>query len=219
MEREAAEAGKEGAAAARRKAENAKYRAQLEAQVCGLRGRSGFDARDLHSCDFSYDPNSQLHLAAEETSWMDKHFAAEHENEWARRQAKWDAEAAAREALMRDVSAVRAHQVEDRIRAKEEERVRDAAQVAIWREQQAAASERDAAVQAERRRKLALQQSYTVQQLAENEAARAAAAQATYLEARMAEKVERDYQARVDALLQEPLPEKTLHVRKKTGLW
>jgi hypothetical protein len=143
----------------------------------------------------------QLHLAAEETSWMDKHFASEQEKEWERRQAKWDAEASARNALLRDVATVRKHQVEDRARSKEEERARDAAQVSVWREQQAVANEREAAAQAERQRKLALQQSYTARQLAENEAARAAAIQATYLEARLAEKVERDYQSRVDALL------------------
>lgn len=192
LAREAIEAEKDNEVAAIRKAETMKYRAGLE---------------------------GQLHLAAEETSWMDKHFASEQEKEWERRQAKWDAEASARNALLRDVATVRKHQVEDRARSKEEERARDAAQVSVWREQQAVANEREAAAQAERQRKLALQQSYTARQLAENEAARAAAIQATYLEARLAEKVERDYQSRVDALLREPLPEKALHARKKTGLW
>lgn len=174
LAREAEAAARDGDAAARRKAETLAHRAQLE---------------------------SQMGLAAEETAWMDRHFAEEHEREWVRRQAKWDAEAAARRALQADVATVRAHQVQDRARARTEEEARDAAQVAAWREQQAAAAAREAAAQAERRRAIELQKSYTAAQLAENEAARAAAAQATYLEARLAEKVERDYQARVEALL------------------
>ena len=122
LAREAEAAARDGDAAARRKAETLAHRAQLE---------------------------SQMGLAAEETAWMDRHFAEEHEREWARRQAKWDAEAAARRALQADVTAVRGHQVQDRARARAEEEARDAAQVAAWREQQAAAAARDAAAQAD----------------------------------------------------------------------
>ena len=174
LARDAEAAARDGDAAARRKAETLANRAQLEAQ---------------------------MGLQAEETAWMDRHFAEEQEREWARRQAKWDAEAAARRALQADVATVRGHQVQDRIRARAEEEARDAAQVAVWREQQAAAAAREAAAAAERRRAAELQKSYTAKQLAENEAARAAAAQAAYLESRLADKVERDYHARVEALL------------------
>ena len=52
-----------------------------------------------------------------------------------------------------------------------------------------------------RRQAAVLQAGYTQQQLRDNERAREAARQAEYLEAKLAAKTEREYQAKVAALL------------------
>jgi hypothetical protein len=140
-------------------------------------------------------------IEAEDKSWMDGHYKAENDREWAKREAQWNAEAAARAALMEDVTATRLAQMDDRKRVSAIEAERDAVQVAAWRADQAAAEARARATADARRQQVALQAEYTRAQLAEREEGRRAAKQAEFLEWRLQEKAEREYQAKVEAML------------------
>lgn len=102
---------------------------------------------------------------------------------------------------MQEVSSTRTLQMQDRVRQADIERSRDEAQVAAWRATQAEADRREAEKQAARRAALQLQAGYTKQQLEENERARAVAKQEEYLEWRLAQKFEKQYETRVQALL------------------
>ncbi len=113
---------------------------------------------------------------------MDKFYAEEAEKEYAKRQAKWDAEARARAALMDEVSATRTAQMADRGRQAEIERQRDEAQLEAWRAAQAVADAKTAEKLAQQKDRSRMQAVYNRQQLEENALARERAKQEEYLE-------------------------------------
>jgi hypothetical protein len=151
--------------------------------------------------EFKQQLEKQMAVQAEDRGWVDKFYQEESEKEWTKRQQKWDAEAAARKALLDEVSTGRLAQMQDRSRQGDIERARDAAQLEAWARDRADADAKEAERAAARRQQLSLQAGYTRQQLEENARARDAAKQEEYLEWRLAQKFERDYESRVQALL------------------
>ena len=140
-------------------------------------------------------------LQAEDASWADKHYAEEAEKEWARREAGWAGEAAARAALAAEVDATRKLQLVDRAARSAVDAKLDSAQVAAWRLSHAAAEEAERAAAEARKAALYQQAQATAAQLEERQQGRVRAKQAEYIEFKTQQKTERDYQGRVDALL------------------
>lgn len=181
-----------------------------EAQEAAAERQAILDRRAA-GIEFKKQLESQMSIQAEDNGWMDKFYHEESEKEWNKRQAKWDAEAAARKALMGEVAAARISQMNDRGIQAQYERERDEQQMENFRKQQAEADAKEAAKQAKRKEQLALQANYSRQQLEENHKARDRAKQEEYLEWKLAQKFERQYEARVQALLAETA---TLPTRK-----
>ncbi len=131
-------------------------------------------------------------------------YAAASEAEWAKRQAGWDADAAARRALSEEVARGRLEQMAEHARARAAEGSWEGGQVATLRAAQAEADARDRAA-AEARRDAARAAAAAVrEQMEGNAARRAAAEQEEYLSHRLTQKARADYDARVQTLLREP---------------
>lgn len=158
-------------------------------------------ARKREAAAFKKQLEEQMAIQSEDASWMDKFYTAEADKEWAKRQAKWDAEAAARAALNAEVAATREMQLKERDRHKSLEAASDARQMQAWHEARAAAEAKERAAAERRQQQLDLQRGYTEQQMAERARAREAERQAAYLEWRLQQKQEKEYQSKVDALL------------------
>ena len=92
-------------------------------------------------------------------------------------------------------------QMEDRKLQAGYDMERDATQLEVWRREQAAAEAREVARQEARKRQMQEQAEHTRQQLAERAKMREMEKQAEYLEWKLQEKAEREYAAKVEALL------------------
>ena len=201
----ASEAAVRAAAAA---AESAKDKADLAAAVAAEEGaiareRAAVAAYKAESMEHRRRLEAQMAIQAEDKGWMDAYYAAEADKEWEKRETTWAAEADARRGLMAEVAATRRLQMADRARVAEADAVRDAAQVEAWKAGRAAGDAREAATVAARRAAAAAHAEATRAALAEREAARAAEKQAAYLEWRLQQRTEREYAARVEALLRD----------------
>jgi hypothetical protein len=163
--------------------------------------RAAVEARKDETLAFRRQLADQMRKQAETTDWVDRHYAEEADKEWDKREAVWNADAEARRSLMSDVAATRLAQMEDKLRGKALEREREAAEAAAERAARDAAEARDRAKGDERRRLVAQQAEYTRSQLAERARAAEAEKQAEYLSWRLQQKEEREYAARVQALL------------------
>lgn len=182
--------------------DNALARAAAEAQA----EREAAAARRRDALAFKQRLEEQMSLQAEDKGWLERFYAEEGEKEWSKRQAKWDAEAQARKGLMDDVARTRLQQMEDKKMRAAMEGKDDAAQLQYFAQLQARADEEERQRQAKRQQQQLLAFEMARRQMEENERARAANKQQEYLEWRSQQKFEREYQARVDRLLQEGGP-------------
>lgn len=182
--------------------EAALARAAADAQA----EREAAAARRRDALAFKQRLEEQMSLQAEDKGWLEKFYAEEGEKEWAKRQAKWDAEAQARRGLMEDVARTRLQQMEDKKMRAAMEGKDDAAQMQYFAQIQAKADEEERQRQAKRQQQQHLAAELARKQMEENERARAANKQQEYLEWRAQQRFEREYQARVDRLLQEGGP-------------
>lgn len=216
----AAELGvKKAAAASIAEADKRDLKAALERESAAIRAeREAAERHKAETLEFRRKLEEQMAIAAEETGWMDSFYAEEAEKAWARRQATWDAEAAARAGLMKEVTGVRIAQMEDRAVQAAAEKARDEEQVRIWRADLEAAEAAARARMAERERVKAEHAAALKRQTDLRAAAAAKAKQTEYLEHRLQQREEKEYAAKVEALLAEPIPH-AVHARKKTGLW
>jgi Trichohyalin-plectin-homology domain len=146
----------------------------------------------------------QMQKQAEQTGWMDKFYAEEQEKEWAKRQKLWDADAEARKSLMREVAETRLQQMQEKQSNKSLLKEHDKEQIAIWKAQQDAADAKERARQEERKALAARAAEYTRQQLEDKRRRDEAEKQAEYLSWRLQQKEEKEYAARVQALLKDP---------------
>jgi len=119
--------------------------------------------------EFKKQLEAQMAIQEEDLGWKDQYYHEESEKEWTKRQTKWDAEAAARKALMDEVAAGRIAQMSDRGIQAQYERERDEQQLEFFRKTQAIADAKEAEKQAKRKEQLALQAMYSRQQLEENQ--------------------------------------------------
>ncbi|RYE96023.1 MAG: hypothetical protein EOO77_41775 [Oxalobacteraceae bacterium] len=67
------------------------------------RERAAAEARKADTIAYQRKLAEQMAVAAEESDWLDRYYADEAAKSHAKRQAVWDAEAAARASLMTDV--------------------------------------------------------------------------------------------------------------------
>jgi len=112
MKREADAMAAERAAVEARKMETLAFREKLKAQVCGCRIEGPLVTRLVTSPPHRlrlpppHHPPRRLQMAiqAEDKGWMDRFYADESDKAWGKRQATWDALAAARKGLMADVA-------------------------------------------------------------------------------------------------------------------
>ena len=197
----AADAARLEAVMAASKAEAAKERARAEAARQGARAHRAQLER-------------QMAIRKAEEGALDSLHAAEQDRAWAQRQAQWDAEDAARAALQEEVHASRRQQLEQKAAAKEYEAWLDRRQQAADEERRQEGLRAEAQAAADRRAKLQQQADYARQLLREREHMRERQAQAEFLEARLQEREEARYQARVAEMLAEP-PADTRWNRKK----
>lgn len=192
-------------------AEAAKDKADLAAAMAAeattlARERATLAAYKAETMEHRKRLEEQMAVQAEDKGWVDKYYAHEADKEWEKRETTWRAEADARRGLMADVAATRVLQMEDRARVAAADAARDAAQVEAWKRARAAGDAREAAVVEARKAAAATHADALKVQLADREAARAAERQAAYLEWRLQQRVEKDYAARVEALLRDESP-------------
>ncbi len=161
---------------------------------------------------------AQMAIQQEEEGALDSLHAAEQERMWRQREARWQQEAAARDALNHEVKATRDVQVQQRREAKEFDRWLDERQLAADEEYRQQGLARERALEEERQAKLRQQAEYTKQQMQQGEALRAQARQAEFLEARLQQREETRYQQRVAEMLAEP-PADTRWNRKKMNFY
>lgn len=138
---------------------------------------------------------------AEDQSWMDRFYQEEFDKEWAKRQEQWDREAAARKALLDEVTQGRLNQMADRARQGDAERTRDAAQMESFARGRAEAEAKERAKQEKRELGLRNQAMFNKTQLEDNGARREREKQEAFLEWRLQQKFERDYEQRVSNLI------------------
>jgi len=190
LDREAGEEAAEKAAAERRRLEAIEHRRRLEEQMA---------------------------VEKEEQGELDKLYAEEQEREWRKREMQWEAEAAARERLMKDVDASRREHIakveEDARRAREEDKVR----ASRTKEEIAAEDARLAAEAARVKAKNLQHQKELFNQMRLREEAAAKEAQATYLEGRLMARAEEGYQKQLAAMKAAGAPEP--NHRRKTAHW
>ena len=111
-------------------------------------------------------------IQAEDASWQDKHYAAEAEKEWKKKEARWSEEAAARERLNAEVAATRAIQAAEKSATFAIDASSDTTQLDSWRRANAAANEKEHAATLARAAMMRQHADDTAAQLAERKAAR-----------------------------------------------
>lgn len=147
-------------------------------------------------------PPSPAHPPApQDKSWLDGHYAAESEAQWAKRQSKWDAEAAARQRLNEETAAAQRAQLAERASGDSLSSRHDAQMIAAWRAGNVAAEEKEAAKQRAKREQALRDAELVKAQMEANAEKRAAEKQREYLDYRAAQKFEQEYDAKVQALL------------------
>ena len=138
-----------GAKGAARGAEAAADKAALEATLAreaaeDAAERGAREAARREAARYKAEVEASLGSKREEGSWRDGVYAEEAEKQWARRQATWDAEAAARRALEVETQRVQLAQMEERQRDKARGAGQDEAMVAGWRKTMEAADAKEA---------------------------------------------------------------------------
>lgn len=139
----------------------------------------------------------------EDMSAMNQIIADAEEERWAKRERQWNAEARAREQLMREVKVTRDLQIEAKKQRKVEEKIQDEAYAQLARQvynetlAKEEAKKRVVKEQAMRRAKL------LEQQIREKKEEKIREKQAAFLDQRRIEREEREYMAKVNKLLRE----------------
>jgi colicin import membrane protein len=165
------------------------------------RERAAVEERKRETLEFKKKLDEQTAIQAEDKGWMDKYYKEEADKAWEKREITWRAEAEARRRLMAEVAVTRVLQMEDKKAQAAMEGERDAVQLDIWRREQEAAEARERDRLEARRRMGETHAEQTRQQLSDRARQRALEKQAEFLEWKMQEKTEKEYAARVQALL------------------
>ena len=216
----AKERGAKGGAAAREAAgDKANLDAVLarEAAEAEAEQQARLDRRRA-GIEFKKQLEAQMGVAAEDQSWMDRFYQEEFDKEWAKRQSQWDREAAARKALLDEVTQGRLAQMADKGRQGEAERRRDEAQMAAFARGRAEDERKAAEKEAKRREGLRNQAVFNRQELEANASRLEAEKQAAYLEWRLQKKFDAEYEAKMQRLL-DTASVSSSHGIKKQNLW
>lgn len=213
----ASERGTKGHAAAKEAEED---KANLEAILAREAAEAAAEIvakqeRRKAGIEFKKQLEAQMSIAAEDNGWMDKFYQEEFDKEWAKRQQQWDREAAARKALLDEVTQGRLAQIEDKKHTGGAERARDDAMLAYFAKVDAEAEAKEAEKQAKRKQGLRNQGMYNRVELEANKASLEKEKQEAYLEWRLAQKFEREYEAKVQKILKEPAAPPNFGIKKQ----
>ena len=167
----------------------------------GGRARGGRDRGRARAIVNAHGPLAPRAPPPQDKSWLDGHYAAENEAQWAKREAKWGAEAAARARLTEETAAAQRAQVAERASGDSLSSRHDAQMIAAWRAGNVAAEEREAAKQRAKREQALRDAELVKAQMEANAERRAAEKQREYLDYRAAQKFEAEYDAKVQTLL------------------
>lgn len=179
--------------------------------------KAAYEARRHEAMEHRKRLEEQMAVEKEEQSGLDKLYADEQEKEWRKREAQWNAEADARERLMRDVDASRkaniAMKEAEAAKAKEDDKViAERIEREIVEE-----AEREAAEKAARRAKDQAHQVDIFNQMRMKEEAEVLERQKTFLEGKLMTRAEEEYQASLAAMKAQAPPPRNF--RRKTANW
>ncbi len=142
-------------------------------------------------------------IQGEDKSWLDKHYKAEADAQWAKRQAVWDAEARARAALTAEAAAVQQLQMAERARARAHAQHEDDGAFEKF-ERERLAEEGKEAMRARARAEAVRREAEALKrQMEANAAAKAAARQEEFLAFKAAQAFEKSYDEKVRAILRQ----------------